>query len=40
MKFFVGLGEIMAAGRPSQAALDAYGAPWGAWEFLGPPIKA
>jgi quercetin dioxygenase-like cupin family protein len=39
MKFFVGLGEIMAAGRPEQAVLNAYGAAWGV-EFLGPPIKA
>jgi quercetin dioxygenase-like cupin family protein len=39
MKFFVGLGEIMAAGRPEQGALNAYGAAWGV-EFLGPPIKA
>ena len=39
MKFFVGLGELMAAGRPEQAKLNAYGAAWGV-EFLGPPIKA
>jgi quercetin dioxygenase-like cupin family protein len=39
MKFFVGLGEIMSAGRPEQAVLNAYGAAWGV-EFLGPPIKA
>ncbi len=39
MKFFVGLGEIMAAGRPEQAVLNAYGAAWSV-EFLGPPIKA
>jgi quercetin dioxygenase-like cupin family protein len=39
MKFFVGLGEIMAAGRPEQAVLNVYGARWGV-EFLGPPIKA
>jgi len=39
MKFFVGLGELMAGGRPEQAKLNAYGAAWGV-EFLGPPIKA
>jgi quercetin dioxygenase-like cupin family protein len=39
MKFFVGLGELMAAGRPEQSVLNAYGAAWGV-EFLGPPIKA
>lgn len=39
MKFFVGLGEIMKAGRPEQSVLNAYGASWGV-EFLGPPIKA
>jgi quercetin dioxygenase-like cupin family protein len=39
MKFFVGLGEIMKAGRPEQSVLNAYGAEWGV-EFLGPPIKA
>jgi mannose-6-phosphate isomerase-like protein (cupin superfamily) len=37
--FFTGLGEIMAAGRPDQSVLNAYGALWGV-EFLGPPIKA
>jgi hypothetical protein len=39
VKFFVGLGEIMAAGRPEQEVLNAYGAAWGV-EFLGPQIKA
>jgi quercetin dioxygenase-like cupin family protein len=39
MKFFVGLGEVMAGGRPERAVLNAYGAAWGV-EFLGPPIKA
>jgi quercetin dioxygenase-like cupin family protein len=39
MKFFVGLGEIMKAGRPEPSVLNAYGASWGV-EFLGPPIKA
>ena len=38
VKFFVGLGELMAAGRPEQAKLNAYGAAWGV-EFLGPPMK-
>jgi quercetin dioxygenase-like cupin family protein len=37
VKFFSGLGELLAAGRPSMQALNAYGAPWGV-EFLGPPI--
>jgi quercetin dioxygenase-like cupin family protein len=35
--FFSGLGELLAAGRPDMAALNAFGAPWGV-EFLGPPI--
>jgi quercetin dioxygenase-like cupin family protein len=35
--FFGGLGELMAAGRPDMATLNAYGRPWGV-EFLGPPI--
>jgi quercetin dioxygenase-like cupin family protein len=37
VKFFSGLGDLLAAGRPSMQALNAYGAPWGV-EFLGPPI--
>jgi quercetin dioxygenase-like cupin family protein len=36
-RFFSGLGELMAAGRPDMAALNAYGSSWGV-EFLGPPI--
>jgi quercetin dioxygenase-like cupin family protein len=38
-RFFSGLGELMAAGRPDMATLNAYGVPWGV-EFLGPPIHA
>jgi quercetin dioxygenase-like cupin family protein len=36
-RFFSGLGELVAAGRPDMAALNAYGSSWGV-EFLGPPI--
>ena len=37
VKFFSGLGELLAVGRPSMEELNAYGAPWGV-DFLGPPI--
>jgi quercetin dioxygenase-like cupin family protein len=39
IRFFSGLGQLMAAGRPDMATLNAYGVPWGV-EFLGPPIHA
>ena len=39
LRFFTGLGELMAGGRPDMATLNAFGAPWGV-EFLGPPIHA
>jgi quercetin dioxygenase-like cupin family protein len=39
LRFFSGLGELMAGGRPDMATLNTYGAPWGV-EFLGPPIHA
>ena len=39
LAFFTGLGDLMAAGRPDPAALNAYGAQWGV-EFLGPPLSA
>jgi quercetin dioxygenase-like cupin family protein len=35
-RFFTELGDILARGRPSQDALNVFGAPWGV-EFLGPP---
>jgi quercetin dioxygenase-like cupin family protein len=38
-RFFVGLGEMLANGRPSQDTLNAFGKPWGV-EFLGPPLSA
>jgi quercetin dioxygenase-like cupin family protein len=37
VKFFSGLGDLMAAGRPDMQTLNAFGASWGV-EFLGPPI--
>jgi quercetin dioxygenase-like cupin family protein len=39
LAFFIGLGELMAAGRPDPTTLNAFGARWGV-EFLGPPITA
>ena len=39
LRFFTGLGELMAGGRPDMATLNAFGAPWSV-EFLGPPIHA
>jgi len=39
LRFFTGLGELMAKGRPDMATLNEFGAPWGV-EFLGPPIHA
>lgn len=37
--FFLGLGEILAKGKPDRAALNVFGTPWGV-EFLGPPLSA
>jgi mannose-6-phosphate isomerase-like protein (cupin superfamily) len=39
LAFFTGLGDLMAAGRPDPATLNAYGARWGV-EFLGSPLSA
>jgi uncharacterized cupin superfamily protein len=35
--FFIGLGHVMAQGRPNQETLNAFGRDWGV-EFLGPPL--
>jgi mannose-6-phosphate isomerase-like protein (cupin superfamily) len=37
-KFFIGLGETFAAGKPDRQALNSFGKPWGV-EFLGPPLS-
>lgn len=37
--FFRELGQLMRDGRPSSAALGAFGRQWGV-EFLGPPLRA
>jgi mannose-6-phosphate isomerase-like protein (cupin superfamily) len=36
--FFLGLGQIMANGRPDRDALNTFGRSWGV-EFLGPPLS-
>jgi quercetin dioxygenase-like cupin family protein len=37
--FFTELGQVMKAGKPDPAGLQAFGRKWGV-EFLGPPLKA
>jgi quercetin dioxygenase-like cupin family protein len=37
-RFFPGLGQILARGRPDLNALNQFGEPWGV-EFLGPPLS-
>jgi quercetin dioxygenase-like cupin family protein len=37
--FFLGLGEILAKGKPGPGVLNDFGKPWGV-EFLGPPLSA
>jgi quercetin dioxygenase-like cupin family protein len=37
-KFFIGLGRLMANGRPAKPDLDMFGAEWKV-EFLGPPLS-
>jgi quercetin dioxygenase-like cupin family protein len=37
--FFLGLGDVMLAGKLDRDALNAFGARWQV-EFLGPPLKA
>ncbi len=36
--FFVGLGGVLAKGKPDQETLNVFGKPWGV-EFLGPPLS-
>jgi quercetin dioxygenase-like cupin family protein len=36
--FFLGLGEVMADGKPDRDALNRFGDVWGV-EFLGPPLS-
>jgi len=36
--FFLGLGDIMAKGKPDQQTLNEFGKAWGV-EFLGPPLS-
>jgi quercetin dioxygenase-like cupin family protein len=39
LAFFLGLGEILAKGRPGPGVLNEFGKPWGV-DFLGPPLSA
>jgi quercetin dioxygenase-like cupin family protein len=37
-KFFLGLGQLFAKGKPDRDGLNVFGKPWNV-EFLGPPLK-
>jgi quercetin dioxygenase-like cupin family protein len=38
-RFFLGLGQLFAKGKPDRDALNIFGKPWNV-EFLGPPLSA